>query len=127
MNRRRIEMLKKICVVVVMFLSFIVQAGYVTTGDICAAEKKESPNSSAEQNKTPERAVDPHVGYFRFYFQDEKMDYIFGSVILGATVNLSTPQARSRMATPPVGRQNGSRPRGWSRPGARNRWPVAIP
>ena len=80
-------MMKKLCVIVFMLLSFIVQAGYVTTGDVSAADKKESPVGNPELSKVPEKAVDPHVSYFRFYFQDEKMDYVFGSVILGATVN----------------------------------------
>jgi hypothetical protein len=87
MTGRKVEMLKKLCMTVGMILSFIVLTGYWGTSFVCAAEKKEVLNSKPEQNKPPEKAVDPHVGYFRFYFQDEKMDYIFGSVILGATVN----------------------------------------
>ena len=65
----------------------MVLAGYWGTGVICAAEKQEAPNSKSVETVVSERAVDPHVGYFRFYFQDEKMDYVFGSLILGATVN----------------------------------------
>ena len=80
-------MLKKICVIVVIFLSFIVLTGYWPCGAVYAAEKKEALGGKVQQSKAPERAVDPHVGYFRFYFQDEKMDYVFGSLILGATVN----------------------------------------
>ena len=75
-------MLKRVCFISVMLLSFFVLTGYWGTGAVCAADKKETLNST-----TTEKAVDPHVGYFRFYFQDEKMDYVFGSVILGATVN----------------------------------------
>ena len=80
-------MLKKLCMTAVMILSFIVLTGYWGTGVVYAADKKESPVGKAEVSKESERAVDPHVGYFRFYFQDEKMDYVFGSLILGATVN----------------------------------------
>lgn len=80
-------MLKKVCAIAVMLLSFIGLTGYLGTGVVYAADKKESPVGKAELSKEPERAVDPHVGYFKFYFQDEKMDYVFGSVLLGATVN----------------------------------------
>lgn len=41
----------------------------------------------ASENKGPERAVDPHAAHVRFYFQDLEMDFAFGSLILGATVN----------------------------------------
>ncbi|MBU0651624.1 MAG: hypothetical protein KJ649_02955 [Proteobacteria bacterium] len=80
-------MMKKLCVIVVVLLSFIVLTGYGTTGAVCAAEKKEALNSKAQQNKAPERAVDPHAAYVRFHFQDLEMDFIFGSMILGATMN----------------------------------------
>ncbi|PKN70616.1 MAG: alpha/beta hydrolase [Deltaproteobacteria bacterium HGW-Deltaproteobacteria-12] len=80
-------MLKKICVIGVLFLLFMVTAGYRGPGVIFASEQKTVPNSKSLGIGSPEKSVDPHVGYFRFYFQDEKMDYVFGSLILGATVN----------------------------------------
>ena len=80
-------MMKKVCMIAVMLLSFIGLTGYWGTSVVCAVEKKESPNSKAEHNKTPERAVDPHTAYVRFHFQDLEMDFVFGSLILGATVN----------------------------------------
>jgi hypothetical protein len=80
-------MLKKVCLTVVMMLLFVVLTGYWGNSVIFAAEKQEAPNSKSVETGVSEKAVDPHVGYFRFYFQDEKMDYVFGSLILGATVN----------------------------------------
>ncbi len=78
--------MKKVCLTVVVML-FVVMTGYWGNSVICAAEKREAPNSKSVETGLSEKAVDPHVGYFRFYFQDEKMDYVFGSLILGATVN----------------------------------------
>jgi len=80
-------MLKKVCMIAVMLLSFIGLTGYWGTSVVCAAEKKGALNSKTEKNKTPERAVDPHTAYVRFHFQDLEMDFVFGSLILGATVN----------------------------------------
>ena len=80
-------MLKKVLMIAVMVLSFIVLAGHWGTGVVCAAEKKEAPNSKADQNKAPERAVDPHAAYVRFHFQDLEMDFVFGPMFLGATMN----------------------------------------
>jgi len=40
----------------------------------------------AEEN-APERAVDPHAAHVRFSFQSPEMDFVFGSLILGATRN----------------------------------------
>mgnify|MGYP001379601535 CR=1 FL=1 len=37
--------------------------------------------------EAPERAVDPHAAHVRFHFQDLEMDFVFGSLILGATGN----------------------------------------
>jgi hypothetical protein len=87
MNSVREEMMKKACVIAVMLLSFIALTSYWQTGIVCAAEKKEALNSKAQQDKAPERAVDPHAAHVRFHFQGMEMDFVFGSLILGATVN----------------------------------------
>jgi hypothetical protein len=80
-------MLKKVCLIAVMLLSFTILTGYLANGVVCAAEKKDVLNSKADKNKAPERAVDPHAAYVRYHFQDLEMDFVFGSLILGAAVN----------------------------------------
>ena len=35
----------------------------------------------------PEKVVDPHAATSRFHFNDPEMDFVFGSLVLGATVN----------------------------------------
>ncbi len=41
----------------------------------------------ARAAEAPERAVDPHAAHVRFHFQDLEMDFVFGSLILGAATN----------------------------------------
>jgi pimeloyl-ACP methyl ester carboxylesterase len=79
-------MSKKACMIAVVLLLLIVLAGrWGTVGG--AVEIKEAPNSKAEQNRAPEGAVDSHASHMRFYFQDVEMDFNFGSLVLGSTVN----------------------------------------
>ncbi len=35
----------------------------------------------------PEGSVDPHTSYVRYHFQDKEMDFVFGSLLLGASLN----------------------------------------
>jgi len=41
----------------------------------------------AAEARAGERPVDPHAAHFRFHFQDPEMDFVFGSLVLGAAVN----------------------------------------
>ena len=34
-----------------------------------------------------EKETDPHAAYVKFHFQDREMDFVFGSMLLGATRN----------------------------------------
>lgn len=43
--------------------------------------------SQQERNKEVKISVDPHSANMRFHFQDQEMDFVFGSVILGAAIN----------------------------------------
>ena len=54
---------------------------------VAAADEGEVKNDRTEPQKAPGGAVDSHASHLRFYFQDVEMDFIFGSLILGATVN----------------------------------------
>ena len=72
--------MKKVSVYALVLLSFIGLTGYWGTGVVYSADKMEIPVGKVDLSKAPERGVDPHVGYYRFFFQDEKMDYIFGSL-----------------------------------------------
>ncbi|MHC1743240.1 MAG: carboxylesterase family protein [Syntrophobacteraceae bacterium] len=46
-----------------------------------------SDHATAEQHVADEHKVDPHAAHVRFRFQDQEMDFVFGSLILGATAN----------------------------------------
>jgi len=78
---------QRVLAVAVIFLASVVLTGYWGTGVVGAAEMKEAPDSKAEQSKAPEEIVNPHLPHVRFFFQDLQMDFFFGSLILGATVN----------------------------------------
>lgn len=41
----------------------------------------------ARAAEAPEKAVDPHAAHVRFHFQDLEMDFVFGSLVLGAAPN----------------------------------------
>ncbi len=43
--------------------------------------------AAAPAAEAPERAVDPHAARMRFRFQDQEMDFVFGSLVLGAAIN----------------------------------------
>lgn len=43
--------------------------------------------AAAPASEAPERAVDPHAAHVLFHFQDLEMDFVFGSLILGAAPN----------------------------------------
>lgn len=81
------EILKNIFNIAVVLLSFIVLTNCWETGIGCAAGRNEDLNNRKAQSTTQERAVDPHAAHLRFHFQDPEMDFVFGSLVLGATVN----------------------------------------
>ena len=62
------------------FLGLAILAGLAGPGKAVAGA-----DTSGEP--TPERAVDPHAAHSRFHFNDPEMDFAFGSLVLGATVN----------------------------------------
>lgn len=61
----------KMSVIMLLFMVLTCWEAYT----VCAAEKG------------PERAVDPHAAHVKFFFQSPEMDFVFGSLILGATRN----------------------------------------
>jgi pimeloyl-ACP methyl ester carboxylesterase len=70
-------MVRKFCVIAAALLPFAFPMIHPQAGPCGAAEKK-----VAEQN-----AVDPHAAHIRYHFEDLEMDFVFGSLILGATMN----------------------------------------
>jgi hypothetical protein len=74
-------------VILSVILSVIIVAAPWDTRVARATEKEEVPNREREQNKGPEGAVDSHAAHVRSHFQDPEMDFVFGSLVLGATVN----------------------------------------
>lgn len=64
-------MLRKACMVSALFLSVVV-LGSICAGGVAGATEKE---------------IDPHSSYVKFHFQDREMDFVFGSMLLGATRN----------------------------------------
>lgn len=80
-------MSKKLLIAVIMFLAFILLPIHRGTGVVCALEKNEALNSKTLQNGAAEKAVDPHASYVRYQFQDLEMDFVFGGMILSATMN----------------------------------------
>ncbi len=45
------------------------------------------PSGAAERKETGQSTVDPHAAHTRYHFEDLEMDFVFGSLILGATMN----------------------------------------
>jgi hypothetical protein len=41
----------------------------------------------SEVSAATEGSVDPHAAYVRYHFQDKEMDFVFGSLLLGASLN----------------------------------------
>jgi hypothetical protein len=80
-------MLKYVCSIVLALLSVGVLSGSWEIGTCCATEKKEITNVTAEQKKEGKTAVDPHAAYVRYQFKDAEMDFVFGGMILSATMN----------------------------------------
>lgn len=73
-----------IAMVLLFFAFSVIHVQAVSSGLI---EKKGPPDKMTAQDKRTERVVDPHAAHIRFHFQDPEMDFVFGSLILGATMN----------------------------------------
>lgn len=77
-------MLKRVCTIAVIISFFAVLTGGSV---LCGAEDNKTQNSKPEQNKAPEKTIDPHASSVRYQFQDLEMDFVFGGMILSATMN----------------------------------------
>lgn len=61
--------------------------GYVAINDCHAAQKKGSSGKQSKQASGQKKSFDAHDTGVRFYFQDTDMDFHFGTIVLGSTVN----------------------------------------
>jgi pimeloyl-ACP methyl ester carboxylesterase len=77
---------KRVLAVAVMFLVSVVLTNW-GTGVSFAAGKKETSKTKAVGSKEPKQAFDAHEASVRYHFKDPDMDFTFGSLVLGATVN----------------------------------------
>lgn len=59
---------------------------YKSQADFVEQQSRFRPKASTP-NSPEEQAVDPHAAHVRYHFNDPEMDFIFGSMFLGATVN----------------------------------------
>jgi pimeloyl-ACP methyl ester carboxylesterase len=77
---------KRVQAVAVMFLvSAVLTNG--GTGVSYAAGKQETSKTKSVRSKEQKKVFDAHETYVRYHFKDPDMDFIFGSLALGATVN----------------------------------------
>ncbi len=74
---------KRVLAVAVMFLVSVV----LTNGVSAAAGKKETSKTTSVPSKEQKQVFDAHEAYVRYHFKDSDMDFTFGSLVLGATVN----------------------------------------
>ena len=77
---------KRVLVVAVMFLLFVVLTHW-GTGVSCAAEKEDTSKRKSVQNKEDKKVFDAHDTGVRYHFNDMDMDFNFGTLVLGSTVN----------------------------------------
>lgn len=77
---------KGVLAIAVLFLVSIVLTNG-ETGVSHAAGKKETEATKAVPGKERKNGFDAHETYVRYHFQDADMDFTFGSLVLGATVN----------------------------------------
>ena len=77
---------QRVLTVAVIFLASVV----LTNGGIgvsYAAEKQETSKTESVRSQEPKQVFDAHEAYVRYHFKDPDMDFTFGSLVLGATVN----------------------------------------
>ena len=77
---------KRVLVVVVMFLVSVVLTNG-GTGFSFAAGTQETSKSKSVRSEEQKKVFDAHEAYVRYHFKDSDMDFTFGSLVLGATVN----------------------------------------
>ena len=77
-------MQKRVLAVAVMFL---VSAVLTNERVSSATGKQETSKTKAVESKEPKQVFDAHEAYVRYHFKDSDMDFTFGSLVLGATVN----------------------------------------
>ena len=81
-------MLKKsIWVAVGFFLSSIFLTGYGGINESCAAQKKKAASEKAAPGQEQKKVFDAHDTGVRYHFNDTDMDFNFGTLVLGSTVN----------------------------------------
>jgi pimeloyl-ACP methyl ester carboxylesterase len=77
---------QRLLAVVVMFLvSMVLTSG--GTGVSSGAGKPETSTTASGPSQEPKQVFDAHEAYVRYRFKDRDMDFTFGSLALGATVN----------------------------------------
>jgi len=79
-------MYKRVLAVAVMFLVSVVLTNE-GTGVSHAAGKKETSKTESVRSKERKQVFDAHEAHVRHLFKDSDMDFTFGSLALGATVN----------------------------------------
>jgi hypothetical protein len=85
-STRRFVMYNRILIISVMFLAsvFLTNAG---TGISHAAGKKETQKGKTAQSTGTKKVFDAHDTNVRYHFSDTDMDFNFGTLVLGSTVN----------------------------------------
>lgn len=73
----------RVLAMAVIFLVSVVLSNGVSS----AAGKKETSKATAVGSKQPKQVFDAHEASGRYHFKDPDMDFTFGSLVLGATVN----------------------------------------
>lgn len=66
---------------------FALLTGYAGVGDGFAAQKKKASGQQAAQTSGQKKAFDAHDTGVRYHFSDTDMDFHFGTIVLGSTVN----------------------------------------
>ncbi len=77
---------QRVLAVAVMFLVSVVLANGGTAVSY-AAGKEETSKTKSVRSQEPKQVFDAHEAYVRYHFKDADMDFTFGSLVLGATVN----------------------------------------
>jgi len=77
---------QRVLAVAVMFLASVVLANG-GTGVSYAAGKEETSKTKSVRSQERKQVFDAHEASVRYHFKDADMDFTFGSLVLGATVN----------------------------------------
>jgi pimeloyl-ACP methyl ester carboxylesterase len=77
---------KRVLAVAVIFLVSVVLTNG-GTGVSYAAGKQETLKTKSVGSKEQKKVFDAHEAHVRYHFKDQDMDFTFGSLVLGATVN----------------------------------------